>query len=148
MPYANWGKRALSGLVDYVAPLLVIEIITGIFNSTSPVYSIIQLILNLLYIGWLVFNTGYLGGTTGQSYGRKIAGIKLLSISTGQPIGFGMAVLRFIAHTIDSLICFVGWLFPLWDEKRQTIADKIISTIVVDNTPDGAPQQSPSPYGY
>jgi len=24
-----------------------------------------------------------------------------------------------------------GWLFPIWDAKRQTFADKIISTVVV-----------------
>jgi hypothetical protein len=24
-----------------------------------------------------------------------------------------------------------GWLFPIWDAKRQTFADKIISTVVI-----------------
>ena len=27
--------------------------------------------------------------------------------------------------------CYFGWLFPLWDAKRQTFADKIIGTVVV-----------------
>jgi hypothetical protein len=31
---------------------------------------------------------------------------------------------------VDSIICFVGYLFPLWDPKRQTIADKIMTTVV------------------
>jgi hypothetical protein len=26
------------------------------------------------------------------------------------------------------LICYIGWLFPLWDAKRQTIGDKIMTT--------------------
>jgi len=33
------------------------------------------------------------------------------------------------AHIIDGLICNIGYLFPLWDAKRQTIADKIMSTV-------------------
>jgi hypothetical protein len=58
-------------------------------------------------------------------------GLKLVSESTGQPIGPGMAFARDICHILDSLACFIGWLFPLWDAKRQTFADKIISTVVV-----------------
>ena len=32
---------------------------------------------------------------------------------------------------LDSLVCYLGFLFPLWDAKRQTFADKIIHTVVV-----------------
>ena len=27
------------------------------------------------------------------------------------------------------LICYIGYLFPLWDAKRQTLADKIMTTV-------------------
>ncbi len=37
-----------------------------------------------------------------------------------------------LAHFLDSLACYVGWLWPLWDPKRQTFADKIMSTVVVE----------------
>lgn len=105
-----------------------------------------QTIGSLLGLAWLGYNTVYLGGTTGQSWGRKVANIRLLSEATGQPIGIGMALLRHLAHIIDSIICYVGWLFPLWDAKRQTIADKIISTVVVDES--GQQQLPQQPYGY
>ena len=49
----------------------------------------------------------------------------------GQPIGFGMAFVRRICHFVDGIICYIGFLWPLWDEKKQTIADKIVSTVVV-----------------
>jgi hypothetical protein len=43
---------------------------------------------------------------------------------------------------IDGAICGIGWLFPLWDTKRQTIADKIVkSVVVVDPNAGQAPQQ-------
>jgi hypothetical protein len=31
----------------------------------------------------------------------------------------------------DELICYVSWLFPLWDAKRQTLVDKIVKTMVI-----------------
>ena len=49
-----------------------------------------------------------------------------------QPVGFGWGVLRRLCHhTIDGAICYLGFLWPLWDDKRQTFGDKICNTYVV-----------------
>jgi RDD family len=37
-----------------------------------------------------------------------------------------MAFVRDICHALDTLTFYIGWLFPLWDPKRQTFADKIM----------------------
>ncbi|MDQ1423726.1 MAG: hypothetical protein QOD72_1224, partial [Acidimicrobiaceae bacterium] len=39
------------------------------------------------------------------------------------------------AHVADSIICGIGYLFPLWDVKRQTLADKIMKTVVTTGGP-------------
>ncbi|HEY5013550.1 MAG TPA: RDD family protein, partial [Acidimicrobiia bacterium] len=70
-------------------------------------------------------------GNTGQTIGKKVIGLKVVKEETGQPIGGGMSIVRAIAHVADSIICYIGWLFPLWDAKRQTLADKIIGTLVI-----------------
>ena len=49
----------------------------------------------------------------------------------GSYVGGGTAFLRELAHVIDGLPCYLGYLWPLWDDKRQTFADKICSTVVV-----------------
>ena len=59
-------------------------------------------------------------------------GIKLVKAETGQPIGAGMAFVRQIAHILDGIPCYIGYLWPLWDDKRQTFADKVIGTYVID----------------
>jgi len=38
---------------------------------------------------------------------------------------------RDVIHVIDSLTFNIGFLWPLWDERRQTIADKMVRTVVV-----------------
>ena len=75
--------------------------------------------------------TGYLVGAKGQSPGMALMGLRCIGEETGQVIGGGMGVVRTIAHIVDSIICYIGWLFPLWDAKRQTIADKLVKTLVV-----------------
>jgi len=47
----------------------------------------------------------------------------------GGPIGFGMPVIRQIVHVVDEVVFFIGYLNPLWDPKRQTLADKIMRTV-------------------
>ena len=77
----------------------------------------------------------YLSGVTGQSIGKKQAGIRLLRESDGQVIGGGLGIGRYFLHILDALPCYIGFLWPLWDAKKQTFADKILHTVVVD---DGA----------
>ncbi|MGH3825515.1 MAG: RDD family protein [Pseudonocardiaceae bacterium] len=43
-----------------------------------------------------VWSSGYRQGRTGQSIGRWVTKTKLVKIETGEPIGFGRALLRLI----------------------------------------------------
>ena len=63
---------------------------------------------------------------------------QLVSAATGRPIGFGMAFVRDIAHFIDSIIFGIGYLLPLFTEKRQTIADMMMSTVCLPAEPPRA----------
>jgi uncharacterized RDD family membrane protein YckC len=129
----DWPKRALGGLIDYVAAGIVISIVVSIVQNAS--YGLGTVVNFVLSIGWMCY-LGYKSGTTGVTFGRSIAKTKLISAETGQPIGTTNGIIRQFAHIIDSLICLVGWLFPLWDAQRQTLADKIMKTVVIDNSAD------------
>jgi uncharacterized RDD family membrane protein YckC len=74
---------------------------------------------------------GYRQGTTRSSVAKSIIKVRVVSEKSGQPIGFGLSIVRQIAHNIDAAICYLGFLFPLWDAKRQTLADKMVSTFCV-----------------
>ena len=135
---ALWPTRALGGLIDYVAPGLVISLLqtpfqgsvnvaTGTTTPASPVYYLLSLVL----LAFVVYNSGYKQGLTGKSFGKQINKTRLVSEATGQPLGVGVAIGRYFLHIIDTFICFIGWLFPLWDPKRQTIADKLVKSVVV-----------------
>ena len=123
--YANWGQRVGAYLIDYV-PIFVLELIGFIFHN-----SIGFLLFFLASLAWWIWNRCIQAGRTGQSLGKRTLHLRLISENTGEPIGAGMAFARDICHILDSLACYIGWLFPLWDAKRQTFADKIISTVVI-----------------
>jgi uncharacterized RDD family membrane protein YckC len=123
--YANWLQRVGGYLID-VIPAIILEFI-GIATHNTGVY-LLCVIIAIAIVG---YNRWFLAGKTGQSWGKKALGLSLISENTGQPIGAGMAFVRDICHLLDSVICYIGWLFPLWDSKRQTLADKIMKTVVV-----------------
>jgi uncharacterized RDD family membrane protein YckC len=149
--YTPWATRALAALIDYAPYAVVLGIGYGIEAATQETVCIkdtsgynvgdvcatgnstlgvaaflVSVLAGLVYVVW---NYGYKQGTTGSSIGKSILKFKVVSENTGQPLGFGLSFLRQIAHGIDAIICYVGFLFPLWDAKRQTLADKIVTSV-------------------
>ena len=84
-------------------------------------------LVTLVLWGW---NRWVLAGRTGQSWGKKAVGLTLQRDVTGEPIGVAMAFLRDFAHAVDGIF-YLGYLWPLWDGKRQTFSDKITTSVVV-----------------
>jgi uncharacterized RDD family membrane protein YckC len=141
--YASWGQRALGWLIDF-GPIFVLYIIAGGFAAALDAVGILYLVGGLgwvAWIGWSIYNRWIQQGNTGQSLGKRIAKIKLVRADNGQPVGTGVAFLRDLAHFVDNVICYVGWLWPLWDDKAQTLADKIVGTVVVQ-----ADATAPAPF--
>jgi len=149
--YTPWLSRVLAFVIDILPYVIVHSIGTGILMTTqqtscvtditpyavnqvcatqnSAVGVLAQALASAVGLFYLIWNYGYRQGTTGSSLGKSVMNFKVLSEVTGQPIGFGKSILRVFAHLVDAIICFVGFLFPLWDAKRQTLADKIMSTV-------------------
>jgi len=124
---ADWGSRFLGRLVDglIVGVLPAILIIIDLFALTFFL-SILGALLGLAGLIWVAIQEG----TTGQSIGKKVAKIRLVHAETGQHIGAGAAIGRQFAHVADGVF-MLGFLWPLWDERKQTFADKMLNTVVV-----------------
>jgi uncharacterized RDD family membrane protein YckC len=149
--YTPWFTRVLAWLIDSIPIFIVMGIGQGIAIATGEnvctsagydyggacvsTYSTIGVLFLgvawLLSIAYAVWNYGYKQGTTGSSIGKGVMKFKVVSEKTWQPIGFGMSIVRQLAHFVDGIICYIGYLFPLWDAKRQTLADKIMTTVCV-----------------
>jgi uncharacterized RDD family membrane protein YckC len=137
LPYATWIQRVGGYIVDTVLVIpgyILVLVGSTLQNGTGGVSStgvMLVLIGSALMLGIVIWNTLIRQGRTGWSVGKQVAGIRLLSERTGEPVGAWPALARQIAHVLDSLPCYLGYLWPLWDPKRQTYADKLMSTVVV-----------------
>jgi uncharacterized RDD family membrane protein YckC len=71
-------------------------------------------------------------GRTGQTWGRRIVGIKVVRVSDGAAPGFGRALGRTLfAGIISANVFYLGYLWMIWDAQRQTWHDKVAGTVVV-----------------
>lgn len=130
---ATYGQRVGGFLVDIGIPggLLAVVLIAALATKDIVVIGIVYPGAALVGLAFLVWNSGYRQGRSGQSLGKSVLGTRLVSAGSGEPVGVGRALGRQAAHVVDAIPLGVGFLWPLWDEHRQTFADKMCSTLVV-----------------
>jgi len=137
--HATWllrvGARLIDGLVMYV-PFVLCYIVFGATmdyetGDSNPLGVAFLIIGSLATIGLWIWNRGIKQGSTGQSIGKKVVGIRLVGADNYQAVGTGKAILRDVLGYILDSACILNLLWPLWDQRRQTWTDKVIDTYVV-----------------
>jgi uncharacterized RDD family membrane protein YckC len=106
----------LTGLVDSLKTILE--------NSTYNI-AISSTVLTLMVIGYYTFFWTLVGFTPGKA----ILGLKVAR-KNGSKVSFGRALVRFFAYWVSAIPLFLGFIWVLWDPKRQGWHDKIAGTQV------------------
>jgi uncharacterized RDD family membrane protein YckC len=146
---AGWGKRVRARLIDqlptylgliifFVGYLILIIRLAQSSGTTfqvegAAVTMIVGLSVMVASLAWMAYNRWFTAGRTGQSLGKRVTKIRLIGDETRAPIGPKNAFIRDLVHILDA-VTLVGYLWPLWDEKRQTFADQIMKTVVISET--------------
>jgi len=131
--YATWGSRFAARFIDGLVSLvlviaaLVLGLLLGVFNETLGL--VVGGLLFLVAIVATIYLTVWLQGTTGQSPGKRVMGIETLKESGGY-IGGGSSFGRWLLDVLNQLPLYLGYLWPLWDDKSQTFTDKIFGAVV------------------
>ena len=143
--FAVWHERFLAYVVD-VSPIVILYFVLAFFDPETEMYSAadpgrsssginvgvsgLPAVLHLVVtIAWFAYNWLLRQGRTGQTFGKKVMEIVVLDASH-QPIGPGRTFVRQLAHVLDFLPCFLGYLWPAWDAERRTFADMMMETRV------------------
>jgi len=128
---ASPGLRIVGGLIDFVLLAVVIGVVEGVTRGSHGASGFIGLIIALAYFG-------YFWSSRGQTVGMMVFGFRVRDQATGQYPSVGKAVLRGFIWWLEVgfTICIfgaIGWLWQLWDPRRQAVHDKIAGTIVTAN---------------
>jgi uncharacterized RDD family membrane protein YckC len=152
-PLARWWQRVGSLLLDYLIVVVPLAIVNAIMNSAFGTVHTVKLLNGtfetqrsiqgpahaLILIGTAAIMGVYfsiLNGTgNGQTVGNRTPGIAVRDATTGEVIGFKRGLLRwfirFVLYLALILPGLLNDLFPLWDSRSQTIADKAARSVVI-----------------
>lgn len=127
---AGWGSRLWGYFVDgFILNILfwVTAVpLAAIVDNEEGFVLLIPLFM-AVYFGYFAY---FWTQQRGQTLGMKVAGIRVVRLD-GQPMTVGQSIIRVLGYLLNSFGFYLGWLWPLWDDRRQGWHDKIAGTIVV-----------------
>ena len=137
---AEWVERFVAVIIDIailIGIVLVLGILAAVLGSVSDTLGgILLAVTALVYFGFVIWNSIFRQGKTGQTLGKSSRNIKLVSDATGQPVGALMAFVRMIVAWALSTFTFgigglLDLLWPLWDAEKKRLTDKILKFSVI-----------------
>lgn len=154
MRYAEWIDRVLAALIDgalTAAVMIVLFFIFGALTAASAgvggddnplpggILCLGMLVTIISVFGLGIFNKIYLVGKRGSSIGQGVMNLKVVD-ATGNIPPLGTLLIRLLVQVGLSFVPFLSIflvladaLWPLWDEKKQTLHDKAAGTFVIKN---------------
>lgn len=155
---ASWGRRFGAFIVDNIILGIPIGIYAfgrvmsefsdaGVFEGTEPSEAELNRVMDSMTGDMLMF--GLIGtiigalyfilmhGTVGKTLGKMMFGIKVIK-DDGNLCDLGAAFRRAVVYPIGGGVPYIGWLitiinglWPLWDDRHQSLGDKLGATYVV-----------------
>jgi uncharacterized RDD family membrane protein YckC len=129
-PRAGFWTRFAALLIDTIIVSIIPIIVIAIAASANSggLLALGYLLYFGLYIGYFVY---FEGGPSGQTPGKSMLGIRIIDFNTGGPIGHGRAFVRLFGRWLAGLVCYLGYLWMLWDKEKQCWQDKMANDVVV-----------------
>ena len=132
--------RALTGIISmiivlsvkYVVDAFAINQVLGFFDGrwqwAAAAGALVTLVVSVVYdIGfWML---------AGQTPGKYLMGVRIVR-TEGDRIKLWNAVRREIGYVLSGIL-FLGYLWILFDNRRQGFHDKLAGTLVVYSWPEG-----------
>ena len=121
LEYAGFWRRLGGFLIDGIL-LAGVTVILGLALSPNA-SSTIGFVIGITYSVGLNANGGTLG--------KQAVGLRLIDAKTGADIGYPRALVRYIVAIASGLALLLGYLWSIWDGKKQTWHDKVAGSVVV-----------------
>ncbi len=113
---------------------LVAYLIDAVIVGVPFFVLMIILPMMLAYVVGLVLSIGYLiyfWSTTGQTFGKKAMGLKVVSAEHGGVLTAQEAGLRYVGYIVSSIPFSLGFFWIIWDPNHDGWHDKIAKTKVI-----------------
>lgn len=131
----SWSRRALGYLLRVVLPwsLLAQALGTLVAGNSWPLGIVGQLVGVGAFVLVIVVSVAF--SRDGQSWSSRLLLMRACDLA-GHPVSRTRLAAREVAHLADVMSLGIGFLWPLWDPRRQTLGDKLAGTQVWMDYPE------------
>lgn len=130
--YAGFWIRLAALIIDGIILAIIFTPITFLFSSDADLqnpmaFTTVDFIAQIIGIIFVIFCWVKFAGTPG----KRLLKLKVLDEATGNKLTIGQAILRYIGYIPSAFVFGLGYLWVIWDGKKQGWHDKIAKTVVV-----------------
>lgn len=138
------NRRVLAGLIDLVVVAVVAVVVMFAAGVVGGAGTELTLTLRVVVLAWALFYYFALESGSGQTLGKRIMGLRVLS-ADGQPAGMRAIGVRTLLRVIDGIGLYVVGLIAMiaTGQRRQRLGDLAGGTIVT--SADWQPQSGSRP---
>jgi uncharacterized RDD family membrane protein YckC len=144
--YGGFWIRLVAVIIDSIIvaiPTFILGLIVGVIygvassasgsggsqaanTAFSGASALIDLLALVISVSYFVYFWG-----KGSTLGMRLFHLRVADATTGLPIGFGRAGLRYLGYIISSIACYIGLIWAAFDSRKQGWHDKMASTVVL-----------------
>jgi uncharacterized RDD family membrane protein YckC len=145
--YAGFVTRMVAFIIDRTIVSIILFMIVGsvqwvanafkinllLFTEGTPWQLSLAVTSGLYLLFSILYDTGF-WMLAGQTPGKRVIGVRVVR-TDGKRLKFGNALRREIGYVISAIL-FLGYLWILFDNRRQGFHDKLAGTMVVYSWPE------------
>lgn len=133
--FARLGAAIIDGFLLIIALIIAATLLLSAGDGMPvQIYQFVSLALPVGYY-WYFWTR-----REGQTPGKFALGIRVIK-ADGTPISDTDAVIRAIGYQVSAMLCGLGFIWAIFDKRRQTWHDKLARTYVVRH---GGPRKTVS----
>jgi uncharacterized RDD family membrane protein YckC len=129
MTYAGFWRRFAAAIIDSVIYSVLISLLFGPAYANPNLQTLEGIIGALIMFAVTVALWVRYQGTPG----KLLLGCQVVDATTGDPLSYRQAVIRYLGYFVSLLTLFIGFLWIAWDKRKQGFHDKMANTVVVYN---------------
>ncbi|NLX10323.1 MAG: RDD family protein [Chloroflexi bacterium] len=123
MNEASLGARLIALIIDSIILSIIGALLGGLTGEEI-------LGIGSGFIFGVIYNWYFWTQNRGQTPGKMVMGIRVVK-TDGSSLNSLEAVVRYIGYYINTFLLMLGWIWAIFDGKKQGLHDKLAGTVVV-----------------
>ena len=149
--YGGFWIRLVARIVDGVILAIPLAVVFFIFialaggvastanTTTDPnavaavglgILAVWLLVAGLATVGTIIYYV-YFWGTSGSTLGMRLFKLRVVDVDTGGSIGIARAIVRYLMGIVNTIACYIGWIWVAFDPRKQGWHDKVANSVVI-----------------